>query len=144
MNRSVLNYVVTAAGLLLLGVGLYLIKGVSISQEIIALPYICIGVGCGAFGHGMGNIMSKRALKNHPDIQRQIEIEKKDERNIAIGSRAKAKAFDIMVFVFGALMVSFAMMGVELVAVLLLVFAYLLVIGCGVDVYKRQQKYLGF
>lgn len=26
MNRSVLNYVVTAAGLLLLGVGLYLIK----------------------------------------------------------------------------------------------------------------------
>ena len=68
MNRSVLNYVVTAAGLLLLGVGLYLIKGVSISQEIIALPYICIGVGCGAFGHGMGNIISKRALKNHPDI----------------------------------------------------------------------------
>lgn len=140
MNRSVLNYVVTAAGLLLLGVGLYLIKGVSISQEIIALPYICIGVGCGAFGHGMGNIISKRALKNHPDIQRQIEIEKKDERNIAIGSRAKAKAFDIMVFVFGALMVSFAMMGVELVAVLLLVFSYLLVIGCGVYYRCKYDK----
>ena len=52
MNRSVLNYVVTAAGLLLLGVGLYLIKGVSISQEIIALPYICIGVGPLAMGWG--------------------------------------------------------------------------------------------
>ena len=88
----------------------------------------------------MGNIMSKRALKNHPDIQRQIEIEKKDERNIAIGSRAKAKAFDIMVFVFGALMVSFAMMGVELVAVLLLVFAYLLVIGCGVYYRCKYDK----
>lgn len=135
MKRSMLNYVVTAAGLLLLGVGLYLIKGGSISQEIIALPYICIGVGCGAFGHGMGNIISRRAMKKHPYIQRQIEVEKNDERNIAIGGKAKAKAFDIMVFVFGALMASFAMMGVKLVAVLLLVFAYLLVIGC--EVYYR-------
>ncbi len=140
MKNNALNYMVTAAGLLLIGVGLCLIKGDSISQEIIALPYICIGIGCGAFGQGMGNIISKRALKQHPDIQRQIEIERNDEHNIAIGSRAKTKAFDVMVFVFGALMVSFAMMGVDLVAVLLLVFAYLLVISCRVYYRCKYDK----
>ena len=41
--------------------------------------------------------------------------------------RAKAKAYDMMTFVLGALMLSFALMGVELTAVLLLVFAYLFV-----------------
>lgn len=52
-------------------------KGVSISQEIIALPYICIGVGCGAFGHGMGNIISKRALKIIPIFRGKLKLKRK-------------------------------------------------------------------
>ncbi|HQE70757.1 MAG TPA: hypothetical protein PK071_06530, partial [Atopobiaceae bacterium] len=43
--------------------------------------------------------------------------------------RAKGKAFDMMTFVFGALMLSFALMGVDMIAVLLLVFSYLFVHG---------------
>ena len=35
--------------------------------------------------------------------------------NIAISNRAKAKAFDALKFVFGALMVSFALMGIGLI-----------------------------
>lgn len=62
-------------------------------------------------------------------IQKKLEIEKNDERNIAIANRAKGKAFDMMTFVYGALMVSFALMGIDMVAVLLLVFAYLFVHG---------------
>ncbi|MEA4889917.1 MAG: hypothetical protein VB070_10685 [Clostridiaceae bacterium] len=45
-------------------------------------------------------------MKNNPEIQKQIEIEKNDERNVAMMNRAKAKAYDIMTFVFGALMLS--------------------------------------
>ena len=83
----------------------------------------------------MGNIISRRAVKTNPDIQKQLEIDKKDERNITIANHAKAKAFDMMIFVFGVLMIAFALMGVDIKAVLLLVFAYLLVIGY--DVYCR-------
>ena len=57
------------------------------------------------------------------------KIEKNDERNIAIANRAKGKAYGMMTFVYGALMVSFALMGIDMIAVLLLVFAYLFVHG---------------
>ena len=107
---------------------------------MLTLPYVCVGLGCGIFGHGMGNFISSRTLKNHPDERKQLEIEQKDERNIAIANRAKAKAYDIMTFIFGALMISFALMGIELAAVLLLVFAYLLVHGFGIYYRLKYEK----
>lgn len=105
-----------------------------------ALPYVCIGVGSGIFGHGMGNVIGRQAIKNSPDIQRQIAIDQRDERNIAISNRSKAKSYDLMIFVFGALMLSFALMGVDITAVLLLVFSYLLVIGYGVYYRFKYEK----
>ena len=130
MTQKKSNYVVVIIGLLLLGAGLYFVKTIDNPQGIMqALPYVCIGVGCGLFGQGMGGILSQKAMQNHPEIQKQMDIEKNDERNIAIANRAKGKAFDIMTFVFGALMLAFALMGVDMVATLLLVFAYLFVHG---------------
>lgn len=96
------------------------------------LPFICIGLGSGLFGSGMGELIGQRALKNSPAIAKQMEINKNDERNIAIATRAKAKAYDMMVFVFGALMLAFALMETELTVVLLLVFGYLFTIGYGI------------
>ncbi|PRR78116.1 hypothetical protein CLLI_18800 [Clostridium liquoris] len=133
MKRSITHYIEIVFGLLLLGTGLYLIKIIIEPQGILrALPYVCIGLGCGIFGHGMGEIISRIAIKNHPNVEKQMKIDKHDERNVTIGNRAKAKAYDMMIFVFGALMFAFALMGVDMVAVLLLVFAYLFVIGYGV------------
>ncbi|WP_040950254.1 DUF6442 family protein [Gorillibacterium massiliense] len=121
------------AGILLLGAGLFLLKTIDNLQSTLqALPYILIGLGCGLFGHGMGNVISRKALKNNPNVQKRMEIEKNDERNLAISYRAKAKAYDMMVLVFGALMISFALMNVDVLVILLLVFAYLFVIGGGV------------
>lgn len=116
----------------MLSIGLYLVKAIikPIDPQgmMKALPYICIGLGCGIFGRGMGEIISHRAIKNYPDIKKQIEIDTQDERNSAIRNRAKAKGYDMMIFIFGALMVAFALMGIDL-TVLLLVFAYLFVVG---------------
>lgn len=135
------NYVITVMGIILLLCGFYLLKGVQSPNEfLIKLPYICIGLGCGIFGHGMGNLIANKAISKDPEVQRQIEIEKNDERNIAISSRAKSKAYDIMTFVFGALMVSFALMGVEIISILLLVFAYLFVQGCAVYYRLKYDK----
>ena len=112
-------------GVVLWAVGFWLVKADLGST----LGYVCIGLGCGMFGYGTGELISRRALKSDPALQRQMEIIKNDERNIAIADHAKGRAFDMMTFVFGALMVSFALMGMDLAPVLLLVAAYLFVHG---------------
>jgi hypothetical protein len=133
MKKKAWNYCLTIMGLLWLGAGLYLARTIIAPQGVMrALPYVFIGVGCGIFGQGMGEIIGNRAIKNKPDIKKHMEIEKNDERNITIANRAKAKAYDMMVFVFGALMLAYALMGIDMVEVLLLVFAYLFVIGYGI------------
>lgn len=141
MKKNASSYFITILGLSLLGIGLYLIKTIADPQGIMrALPYVCIGIGCGAFGQGMGNIISNKALKNSPHIQKQLEIDRNDERNIAIGNRAKAKAYDVMIYVFGALLFVFALMGIDMIAVLLLVFAYLFVVGYGIYYRVKYDK----
>ena len=133
MKKSSVDYMMVVIGILLAGFGLYLVKAVESPEGImLALPYVCIGIGCGIFGHGMGNSVTNRVMDKNPERKEQLEIEKNDERNITIGNQAKAKAFDMMTFVFGALMLCFALMNVELVAILLLVFAYLFVQGYGI------------
>lgn len=141
MKATGRNYIITAIGVILLSAGLYLVKTQTAAQGFMyALPYVFVGIGCGIFGHGMGNIISYKAMKNSPEIQKQFEIDKKDERNVAIANRAKAKAYDMMTFVFGALMISFALMGVDMIAILLLVFTYLFVHGYGVYYRWKYDK----
>ena len=113
-----------ALGAVLFAAGLILVK---VREGASALPYLCIGVGSGLFGHGMGEALSARARRADPERFRQMDIEKNDERNVTIAARAKAKAFDLMTFVFGALMIAFALTGVDVRTLLLLVFAYLFV-----------------
>ena len=141
MRKKWMEYVCTAVGILLAGAGIVLLKW----QEILpdgmrVLPYVGIGIGCGLFGQGMGSLISRRTLRNAPDVQKQMEIEKNDERNVALSCRAKARAFDLMLYLFGALMVSYALMGVELPAVLLLVGAYLLVTGSFIYYLQKYER----
>ena len=88
----------------------------------------------------MGELLSRSVTKRNPELQKQIGIEQRDERNVTISNRAKARAYDMMIYVFGALMISFSLMGVELRAILLLVFAYLFVVGWGVYYRCRFEK----
>lgn len=142
MKKEAKYYYLSVFGFVLLGLGLYLSKTIIEPEGIMrALPYVCIGLGCGILGHGIGEIISYKALKNSPDIRKQISIEKLDERNIVITSRAKAKAYDMMVFIFGALMLTFALMEIDMIAILLLVFAYLFIIAYGLYYrYKLNKK----
>jgi len=141
MKQKNIDYFLVGVGLALLMLGLYMVKTLIDPQGIMkALPYLCVGIGCGLFGHGMGNVISKKAVKGNPEIEKQIEIDKKDERNIAIGNRAKAKVYDMMVFVYGALMLSFALMGVDMIVILLLAFSYLFVISYGIYFRFKYDK----
>lgn len=136
MKSRTTKYTTVILGLVLVAIGLYPIKTIGDPQGMMrALPYVCIG--CGLFGHGTGNVISERAIYGDPELKKKLDIEKNDERNLAIVNNAKGKAFDMMTFVFGALMVSFALMGVDMIAVLLLVFAYLFVHGF--EIYYRLK-----
>jgi len=140
MKKTTLAYLLTVVGLGLLAAGLYLIKTMEDPQGLLrALPYICVGLGCGIFGHGIGEIILRSAKKNNPAAAKQLEIDQNDERNLAIANRAKAKAYDMMVFVFGALLISLSLMGIDLTVILLLVFAYLLIVVC--NSYYRFKYY---
>lgn len=140
MKKSI-DYAVIAIGGILLALGLYLAIAKSESKGImLALPYVCVGLGCGVFGHGMGNIISKKTMKIDPKLAKQQEIDRNDERNVAINNRAKAKAYDCMTFVFGALVLSFALMNSDLIATLLMVFAYLFVHGYAIFYRCKYDK----
>ena len=119
------NWIIAAVGVLLWAAGFGQVR----ADVAGVLGYVCIGLGCGMFGYGSGELIAQRALKSDPALQKQLEIAKNDERNLAIASQAKGRAFDMMTFVFGALMVTFALMGIELAPLLLLVAAYLFVHG---------------
>ena len=140
MKKTNSIYFLTLFGVVLLAGGLYFIKTIEDPQGLLrALPYICVGLGCSIFGHGMGEIIVRSAMKNNPDAAKQLEIDKKDERNLAIANRAKAKAYDMMVFVFGALILAFALMAIDLIMLLLLVFAYMFFLGY--NSYYRLKYY---
>ncbi|MBQ4523144.1 MAG: hypothetical protein IJA10_09365 [Lachnospiraceae bacterium] len=141
MKRNHIEYVITIVGALLLVSGLCLTKMTDVSEGIMAtLPYICIGLGCVIFGYGVGEICTRKAEKAAPELAKQISIENNDERNVAISNKAKAKAYDMMVFIFAALQISFGLMGIGLSAILMLNVAYLLVIGCGIYYRKKFDK----
>ena len=127
MKKNTRNVLFILLGLLAVAAGLWLLRAGAGFGAARALPYVCIGVGCGLFGHGAGELLAARAVKGDPALQKRLEVERADERNRAIADRAKGKAFDQMTFVYGALMLTFALMQVELAAVLLLVAAYLFV-----------------
>lgn len=136
------NYILAAAGIILFLSGLFFLKTADSTQAsfMTALPYVCIGVGCGVFGYGMSGILSAKIVRRTPDLQKQIEINNNDERNITIANRAKAKAYDLMIFVLGALLLVFVLLGVDVIPVLLFVLTYLLLQGYAVYFRCKLEK----
>ncbi|PGL70957.1 hypothetical protein [Bacillus sp. AFS055030] len=127
-NNSI--YYLAVVALVLLISGIYFIKTIGNPQGLLrVLPYICVGLGCSIFGHSMGEILNRLVMKKNPVAAKQLEIDKKDERNLAIANQAKAKAYDMMVILFGALIFAFSLMGVDIIMLLLLVIAYMFFLG---------------
>lgn len=138
MKKKIVDRIVTGVGALLLIVGLVCVKTLNAQT----LPYVCIGIGCGMFAHGLGEIISRRAMRSDPELVRKLEIEKNDERNIALADKSKAKAFDLSLYVFAALMLAFCLMEVEWTVTLLLTAAYVCVVSywvyCRVQMDKKM------
>ena len=57
---------------------------------------ILLGTGAGVIGASIAKLYSINLEKKNPDMIKENEIELKDERNILIRQRAKAKSADII------------------------------------------------
>lgn len=141
MKGKWIGWGAVALGALMAGAGIWMAREFAQAQGLMAaLPYVLIGLGCGTFGYGAGAAANAMVARRYPDVARDKEIEEKDERNVAIANRAKARALDSMYYVFGALMVALALMGTDMKVILLLVAAYLFVAGSMVYYLCRYQK----
>ena len=59
MKQRTRNIIKVCLGILLAAAGFLLLRRPSEAQGILAvLPFVCIGVGCGLFGHGAGDLLS--------------------------------------------------------------------------------------
>lgn len=98
-NKKLLLIITLVFGIGLALAGGFFIKG----EELKAVSGVCIGVGACLFGLGLGNLFMLRFEEKNPEMAKIKEIEEKDERNIAIRNRAKAKAADITQYLIIAL-----------------------------------------
>ena len=111
-------------GLIVLGIFAHM-NGASDEKGIVAIYYLLIGIGCGIFGHFTGNIIGHLSTKNNEELKRQIEIEKNDERNKLIAEKSKSKAYDLMIYLFAAMLIMFSLMGVDKLQLIIVVAIYL-------------------
>ena len=122
-NKSVIYYLCLFVGIGLFCVGGFILK----APELKAISGICIGIGSGLFGMSLAGIIEFKVQGKYPSYKRQMNIEAKDERNVSIRSKAKAKAFDVMGMVFGILMLIYVLIEADQLIIYLIVAAYLLV-----------------
>lgn len=126
-NKNVIKeWFLTFVGIGLVVVGFLLHKySLRTDKMIVTIPYIFIGVGCGIFGHFMDNLIKYFSTKNHKELERQIQIDKNDERNILIAEKSKDKAYDLMIYLFASMLIIFSLMGVDKLAIIMIVAIYL-------------------
>lgn len=128
-SKGITKYIALSFfGFIVLITGIVLMVSLPNPQGImLTLPYICVGIGSGIFGGGLGTSIRLYLLTKDPSAFKQNEIEVKDERNIAIRSKAKAKAFELTRIVFCVLILVFAMLQVEKFVLLTMAAVYLLI-----------------
>ncbi|NMC46187.1 MAG: hypothetical protein GYA52_05080 [Chloroflexi bacterium] len=131
----------SAIGLVIFGAGLVLIKLLPEADGVLkTLPYLCVGMGAGIFGGNLGIAIKNKTMLKNPQAAKQIEVEQKDERNQAISNKAKARAYDLMIYVYGAILLAFALMQVDMYVILTLVAVYLFFVFTNVHYLTKYHK----
>lgn len=133
--------VLSAIGVTVFSVGLVLVILRPEANGILKiLPQLCVGLGAGIFGGNLGTLIKNKALLKNPQAAKQLEVEQKDERNQIISNKAKARAFDIMLYVYAAVLLVFSLVQVDRYVILILVTVYLFFIGINIYYLCKYHK----
>lgn len=79
-------------------------------------------------------------IKKLPEIYKQLEIEKNDERNSTISNIAKSKAYDSFIYIFGAVLLYLAIAVSDIFTIIVVVISYLCVVGINVYYHIKLKK----
>lgn len=140
-NRLLINVLLSVLGFVLIAAGVLLVKRSIITQEIIKnIPFLMVGIGAGVFGENLGILINTSVMKKSPEIAKKAEIEVRDERNTEIRNKAKAKAYDLMIKVYGAVMLALALMGVDFSVIIAVVVAYLFIAASSIYYQNKFNK----
>lgn len=116
-------------GFVLFVIGIVMIRfQISFAGFMRMLPYGCVGVGIGIISNKLGTVFTLVAVKSNSNEGRQLRIEQDDERNQTISDKAKARTYDIMIFVYSAMLLSFALMQIEVYVLVTLAVGYLAIV----------------
>lgn len=137
-NKSIIkDYIFIIVGVVLVVAGFYFHKSIiSTDRMITAVPHILIYIGIGLFAHFIGNLLQYTSIKNHEEFERQTMIDKNDERNILIANKSKAKAYDLMIYLFATMLIMFSLMGITKFAIIIMVAIYL-----AIQIYALYWRY---
>ncbi len=126
-NKKIKKHVLLSIlGLIFMIIGIVIVKSFPELQSIIrVVPFLCFGIGAGILGENVGLAVNTYIFSKNPTVAKKVEIEEKDERNTIIKNKAKAKSYDLMLMVYGALLLAFALSGIDLYIVITLVVFYL-------------------
>lgn len=134
-------YIFAIVGFILFMIGIVLTILFSESQGIMrTLPFSCIGIGAGLGGGGLGGVIRSRQMLKDPQLVKQIDIDTKDERNIAINNKARSATFNFTLFILSGLVIFLSLMQVETYITLVFVGAYLLIIFVYIYFLKKYHK----
>lgn len=123
--------------MIIVSIGLILGGALVIDYHNKNIAGLCIGLGSGLASLNVVHIIINRMNKKHPELKRQSEIEAKDERTIAITNKAKAKAYDKMIYIM--IGVPFVMILFNLPLWMILTVIAFYVFGYGLQLYYIVQ-----
>lgn len=140
MKTTVKNVIFIIVGFCLLLAGVVFAIHSLETGVVSVWSFASIGIGSGIAGAAIGQTLKHRKLTKDEDFQEQMRVLQKDERNIVISNRAKAKAFSISIYLYAALMIAFLLLRVHSIALLLLTGVYLSTIVCYIVFFNRYSK----
>lgn len=135
-KKAVVYTVLTVLGLAMVLASIF-IFGDAEPKEVFG---IMIGIGAGLFGMSVSGLAAIRYEKAHPDMARQSRIEQKDERNVMIRGKAKARLADIVQWLILAMAYVMIVIDAPLWVTLAQVAVFLAYRVLGIYYARRYQK----
>lgn len=136
------KYGFLALGLILIVVGACL---GALMEKFAVLKLVCfLGYAAGIclMSVGISRINKRRLSEKYPEIAKEQEILRNDERNKMLSDMAKGKGFDLMTYVFLAQIIAFYFMEVSMAVLIVMaaawIFMQVYVVVCHIKLSKEM------
>lgn len=119
MKKEGIYYITIIIGVILLFIGVFIFK----------FNVLLLASGWILFCFGTDKILTKRREEKDPEFKKIRKVVLNDERRIYIENKAKAKAYDLMIYLIAGVLLIYSYISASIVEVLSIVAVYTIIIG---------------